>query len=618
MTAPPPAGSDGRPADGVIALLDDDVINCIAAGEVIERPASIVKELLENSFDAGARLVQVSLEHGGLARIAVSDDGGGMGKADVPRALLYHATSKLRRAEDLFAIRTLGFRGEALASIAAVSRLTLTSRRPQDGVATRLTAAGGRVESVVAVGAPVGTTVEVADLFFNTPARRAFMRSVATEQAHAVEAALRVCLGSGRGGVIVVAGGRRLLDLSERATAFERGYAALGPKVPALFSVGRADHAASVSLLAAPPAASRADSRGLYFFVNGRYVRERMLQRALLEGYRAVLAPGRSPFAIVHLQLPPADVDVNVHPQKLEVRFREPERIYRLVEGAVSELLTAAPWQHAASSRRLAITDRVSALSARVALSDARARFNRGGPMLPAPPGGGPRAAPQATLRGGGGEDGREAPAGNQKGENSIALGRFARLVPLGLAFENVIVCAAADALVLVDRDAALHRLAYERLAAARAAGEIARTSLVLPAIVSTSGPQTALVAASAAVLATVGFELEAIGPDRFALRAVPEDLGGADAAELGRELIAELAVLQAAGVDLLGAAATARLLGRAALGAVRQRGGAWSPAGLPALLAALDGVDLQRQVPHGRPVVRILSAREVAALFGA
>lgn len=334
-----------------VEQLSDDVIDKIAAGEVIERPASVAKELVENALDARASLVHVHLDNGGLDQLVVVDDGHGMTARDLKMAVERHATSKLRRAEDLFALRTLGFRGEALSSIAAVSRLQITTRRPEAEAGTRLTVDGGTVRECAEVGAPVGTTVSVSDLFYNTLPRRQFMRAPATEQSHVVDAVLRAVLGARRGEAVVTTGQRRLLDIGAGGDEATRVKTALGRKVKAVFPFAASGDGIRVSGYAAAPDSHRGDTKGLWFFVNGRAVRHRMLQRAVLDAFQGIVPGGRHPIVLVYIDVLATRVDVNVHPQKQEVRFHDSASIFRVLSAALARLIAEAPWDAPAAPR---------------------------------------------------------------------------------------------------------------------------------------------------------------------------------------------------------------------------------------------------------------------------
>ncbi|MEC9466060.1 MAG: DNA mismatch repair endonuclease MutL [Myxococcota bacterium] len=319
-----------------IRQLDGHLIDQIAAGEVVERPASIAKELVENAMDAGATSVQVDLEGGGLTRISVSDDGVGMGIDDLSLCWHRHATSKLSSASDLFQIETYGFRGEALSSIASISEMSITTRRNQDDSGRRLVVRAGADLPIEPVAAPRGTTIEVKDIFFNTPARKKFLRSPATEQAHVQEACLRVALGARRGGILLTSGTRRLLDIPPDAEGVQRAEIALGKRVKGLKPFEYQSEGIRVHGYVSGENVDRGDTKGIWFFVNGRYVRDRMLARVTTDAFRHMVDRGRYPNLLVYLDVNPEAIDVNVHPQKLEVRFSDGASVYRILAASLA------------------------------------------------------------------------------------------------------------------------------------------------------------------------------------------------------------------------------------------------------------------------------------------
>ncbi|HSI06513.1 MAG TPA: DNA mismatch repair endonuclease MutL [Myxococcota bacterium] len=555
-----------------IRVLPSDLIDRIAAGEVIERPASVVKELVENAIDAGARHIKVDVVEGGLSRIAVEDDGRGMSPRDAKTSLLRHATSKLAHHDDLFAIRTLGFRGEALSSIASISRLTLTTRRALDVTATRIRAVAGEVESVTEVGAPVGTCIEVDDLFFNTPARRKFMRSPATEQAHVVEAALRVVLGASECGIVVTNGERRLLDVPEDATDEARLIAALGAKVDKVYPFSLTRDDVHISGYVTDPEAARGDTKGLWFFVNGRFVRDRMLQRAVLDGYRSLVERGRYPVCVVHIEVAADAVDVNVHPQKLEVRFRDGQVVFRVIGAALTGVLSGTPWMqgHLAGVRR--------ATEAYFEKEPEPWRY----PTAPERPVSSIADRPREPSH----YVPMELPLDRQ--------GYFAGLTPIGEALGRYIVCEGEGDLVLIDERAAHQRIAYERLRRETANGTIASQPLLFPETIAASTE----LEEHWESLAAYGFEIEPVGPERFAVRGLPAPLVGADVTALVAELIASMGASQD------------EILARCARHAPALTGT------IDGLLAALDESDGASATDHCPPVHRSLTTAEVEKLF--
>ena len=326
-----------------VRLLEEHVVNQIAAGEVIERPASVVKELVENSLDAGARTLEVLLVDGGRQRIRVRDDGRGMGEQDALMCLERHATSKIRHAEDLASVQSLGFRGEAIPSIAAVSRFQLVSRPADAEVATRLRVEGGTLTDVRQLGAPVGTEVDVRSLFFNVPARRKFLRTAATELSHCTETVTRVALM--RPDVDVrLRHGERVLIQAPAGDLARRAVDCLGPDAKGMFPVDLDRHGIRVQGLASPPGKGRSYASGaLYLYVNGRWVKDIVLRRAIYQAYRDLMPKGRYPVVVLDVRLPPGEVDVNVHPTKAEVRFVNPRDVTALVaEGLRTRILEAS------------------------------------------------------------------------------------------------------------------------------------------------------------------------------------------------------------------------------------------------------------------------------------
>jgi DNA mismatch repair protein MutL len=319
-----------------IRQLPPSVVNKIAAGEVIERPASIVKELMENAVDAGARRIDVVAEQGGLELVRVTDDGSGIAAEQLPLAVASHATSKIRDADDLFRVRTLGFRGEALASIAEVSRLVLRSRTSEEAAGAQLEIAGGTSQGISPCGCAVGTTVEVRQLFYNTPVRRKFLRSTQTEMGHLGEAFIRVALAYPHVHCTLSHNGRSLYDLPAAGDLRDRVGAFFGHDLAAdLIAVASQEDDVRLAGFVASPSHSRANARLQYLFLNGRAIRDRALQHALGEAYRGLLLTGRYPIAFLNIEMPPEAVDVNVHPTKLEVRFQESGRLYSQLLGTL-------------------------------------------------------------------------------------------------------------------------------------------------------------------------------------------------------------------------------------------------------------------------------------------
>jgi DNA mismatch repair protein MutL len=326
-----------------IRKLPVGLVNKIAAGEVIERPASVVKELLENSIDAGSKRVEISIEGGGLDLIRISDNGCGIDAEQLELAISPHATSKLQNDDDLFDVRTLGFRGEALASIAEISHMTLRSRTAQSDSAYELVVKGGAQEPVRPNSGPVGTTIEIRHLFFNTPVRRKFMKSAQTEMGHVIEAFTRVALAFPSVHMVLNSGSRTVHDLPPTERWSERIRKFFGDEVAdALISIDQRDDKVAIHGYVCDPSVSRSNNRMQYLFLNGRHIRDKALQHALGESYRGLLMVGRMPVCFLHVDIDPKTVDVNVHPTKVEVRFEDSGAIYtRLLSGLRNKFLNS-------------------------------------------------------------------------------------------------------------------------------------------------------------------------------------------------------------------------------------------------------------------------------------
>lgn len=490
-----------------IAVLSPDLINKIAAGEVVERPASVVKELCENALDAGARAIRVRLRSGGAVRVEVSDDGSGMSREDALLALSRHATSKLRSLEDLGEIHTMGFRGEALPTIASVSRFSLVTAEPGAAEGTRVEVEGGAPPSTASAAPIPGTTVVVDDLFFNTPARRKFLKRVETETRHCLDAVVRLALAHPEVAFHVDHDGRTLLAApAGQGELTDRIAAALGPEVIGrLLPVEERRLGLAVRGVAASPELARSSARGVYTFVNRRYVRDRGLNHAIQRAFSEVLAPGQHPLAVLFLEVDPRSVDVNVHPQKLEVRFQDPASVQdalhaglrralrRLEPGAMAQPESAA----APTAAYASAVDRFLS-RARDAMADA----------WPAAPG----VAPAF---------GQARPDINGAPPPQF----FSRLKPLGTLGGRFWVCeGGGGTLVVVDPHAARERAHLTALAQALAEQGEPPASLFSAQVELPRGAAAAL-ADHQAALARMGLAVEAFGGTAVAVRSVPAGL---------------------------------------------------------------------------------------------
>lgn len=491
-----------------VAILPDAVANQIAAGEVVDRPASVVKELVENAIDAGATSVRIEVAEGGKSSIVVSDDGTGMGQEDALLALDRHATSKISVSSDLIGVPTFGFRGEALPAIASVSRFTVTTC---DGIGagTEIAVTGGRVDRVGVVARQRGTTVAVRGLFFNTPARRKFLRSVSSETRVVWDAVAILAVAHPEVGFEFVADGAGRLHVPGGETEIARIGAVWGRDVVAtLIPVHHAVGPVAVSGLAQRPGDARPTGRRTQLFVNGRPFRDPFLVRAAEAGYRSAIAPGDRPTLFLRLTVPPEDVDVNVHPAKLEVRFRERFAVERAIEEAI----------------RLALGSLGSAAS----LTPQGGRAGWSGPppsVAPAP------AAMWLPL----GEPG-QAPA-----ESSPALTR-SFTAPIIQLLNTYLVFEAAEGAVFVDQHSAHERILYEQVMADMASGAVASQRLLLPFTIELTDEELEVTERFGEELRRAGFEVEPFGGRSVVVHAVPTPHPRFDAASCFREMVADLA----------------------------------------------------------------------------
>ena len=585
-----------------IHLLDANLANQIAAGEVIERPAAVVKELVENALDAGAKRIEVDLQDGGRRLIRVRDDGSGMGREDAALSLQRHATSKLRSKEDLFAIASYGFRGEALPSMAAVSRFSLLTCEPGALRGTRIEVEGGSPAGVTDAGAPAGTTVEVRDLFWNVPARRKFLRKAQTEQAQCVDAVLRLALPRPDVTFFVREGDRSLAQLHAGADVLAaRAEEALGREVRGrLVPFAGQSRAIRAHGLAVSPAVEYGSARNVWLFVNGRAIRDRSLTHAVLRAYGELMPHGRYPGAIVFLEVPPGEVDVNVHPAKAEVRLADAKAAWEAIHSGLTEILARGDWMPRRQGATAIPPARVYALGDPVErVAEAVERY---GSRMPAmwwmPPS--HVTAPMAQP--------------TPPPELVPRPGYFRGLRYLGQLHRTYLVCEGPQGLVLVDQHAAHERMNYQRL---RGAGKAPQQPLLVPQVVELTSSAAARVAEAAEMLASIGVELEPFGGSSAVVKALPAPLAAVEESALATLLtdLAEELAAHGRGESL--ERIRDALLARAAChGSVRAHD-ALAPAEAQALLDALDETDYGARCAHGRPVVAEWTEAEIERRFG-
>ncbi len=580
---------------GTVRVLPDALVNQIAAGEVVERPASVVKELVENALDAEASRVDVAIRDGGTRFISVTDDGVGMSRADAELAFERHATSKISAAKDLTTVYTLGFRGEALPSIASVARIRMRTRRAQDTVGVELSGEGGGIDRVAETACPAGTRVEVAELFGLVPARRKFLKTPVTEGSHAVRWLERIALARPDVRFSLERDGRPALLFLPTRDARERVIAALPASVgERLQSVeGRSEHA-SLYGFTTPTDVLRGSTADIHVFVNGRPVRDRLLLHVVRDAYRDALPPGRHPAAVLYLTIDPGEVDVNVHPAKWEVRFRDPGEIRGLLRDAIQRAI-AAPAHRALEQ-------------------PAPAGFVHE-PRLPgdfAPHG---TAGPLAHPAVGSGWLASAEPAAD--GPPPVPF-RAHRL--LGQVFGTYLVLERSDALVLVDVHAAHERVLFERMREGLLAGKLERQALLIPVRVDLPRSTADALEQAAESLEHAGFELEVgeatpSGSVRVTLRSVPAVLVGrskTDWSALLSQTAAEL--LEPGSAQMRGGieGALHDVLATAACHSALRKGDRLEEREADALLEALDETVWVPNCPHGRPIAMTLGQAEL------
>jgi DNA mismatch repair protein MutL len=551
-----------------IKKLPDHLVNQIAAGEVVERPASVLKELLENAVDAGAGRVGVDLKDSGRRLVRVVDDGSGMMPDEIELALERHATSKIATEADLREIRSLGFRGEALPAICAVSRFSLVSRARGADQGILVKGEAGAIRQRLAVECSAGTTVEVADLFFNTPARLKFLKSPQAELAAALRVATQLALAHPALHLRVSHNDRPVLTAPAASSLRDRIGALLGFDVAGrLLPLRRVERGVTVEGLLSPPALARGNRDEIVVIVNGRPVRDSLILQTLLEAYRPLLPRDRFPIVVLALGLPPAEVDVNVHPSKAWVRFRQPRLVQELVFAAAQEALRS---QEVVSSPRP-----VAPVT----------------PMAPSQFGAAP-SADQASLF-------REEPRG-------YAASLFGAVV--GQLQDTFIVAANEEEVFFVDQHVAHERVLFERLKADLAAGALASQELLFPLTLEMAPSSAALLAEWQPALADLGFDLQGFGGSTLLLRAVPALLKGEEPRQLLEALVDEVGASRRESAPPLVDRALAFVACRAAVKA----GAPLGREEMSRLLADLSLTETPFFCPHGRPIVSRLSLREI------
>jgi DNA mismatch repair protein MutL len=602
-----------------IVILPEHLTNKIAAGEVVERPASVIKELLENALDAGATEIAVEVSAGGRRRIRVTDNGSGMSREDALLSLERHATSKIKSADDLDRILTLGFRGEALPSIASVSRFTLATRQLQSIEGTEIIVEGGRVRDVRAYGMAPGTVISVEQLFFNLPARLKFMKSSETETGHIADIVARMAVSRPDVAFSCTADDRELLKL-QRSDLLRRLAQVVGrDSSQHVYTVSGGDDYVSISGFISSPALVRSGTQGLYTFINGRFIRDKIVQHALMQAYRGVIDRGRYPVVALFIEIAPGEVDVNVHPTKHEVRFRRQAFVHDAIQAAVEQVLRDSPWL-----KTPVLTTAPSPGTAGQAARERIAAAAQESLVLP-------RRAEifHATLSGSSnyslGEQNvtstepvavndptpvfKPAPADFP----AIEHGYFSALDIIGQFHNEYILCQAGEELIIIDQHAASERVVYQLLKDQRHAGSIEAQRLLFPEIIELTFSEVATATKFAAQLFGIGFELEPFGGSTLMVSAVPRLVIEQDPLRLIRDILADLESLSttAAFDDVL-----ENLLSRIACHSVIRGSHPLEKRQIRELLQRMDQTDFAASCPHGRPVSHTITLAELQKIF--
>jgi len=576
---------------GVINVLPLPVINKIAAGEVIERPASVVKELVENSLDAQATLVTVEIEDGGKKLIRVTDDGFGMAPDDVALAFSSHATSKLKTGDDLFFITTMGFRGEALSSIGAVSHARIVSRLRGAIEGAEIEIDGGAPEPAHAKGAPEGTCVEIADLFFNVPARRKFLKTASTEFSHIVELVSRVALARPDVAFRLSHNGRETLNVAATDDRRRRLGDLHGRELgDALIEIDSGDGPVRVTGFAAPPVHCRANKKMQFTYVNGRFVRDRRLAHAVGAAYEGLLIRGRFPVAFLFLQVDPREVDVNVHPTKIEVRFHQGQAVYKTLLNAVREAL------HGADLTPVFESGRDTSAGARPGVAPRPLPRSSSAPSTPFDR---PLARPRPF------QPGPAAAAAPAEPEHN---GRICFQVN-----DSYIVEERADGIAIFDQHALHERVLFNGIRERLDTAPLESQRRLIPAVVNLSKAETTQLLSEKDELARVGVELSEFGPDSVAVNALPAVLGTVDPEQVLHDILAEL------DGDARESPVETRRLAMAKLIACKaavKAGERLTPSEMRSLLDKANASAKRDTCPHGRPVCIFLPYADLERQF--
>jgi len=576
-----------------IQVLPQSISQAIAAGEVVERPASVVKELMENAVDAGSSEITVELGAGGLQLIRVVDSGEGMDQGDVPLAFQRYATSKIRNAEDLYDIHTLGFRGEALPSICQVSKMTLQTRTRHSISGTKVICEGGEIKSISETGCPIGTEVEVKQLFYNIPVKRKFLKSIRSELRSALNHFLRLSLSYPKISFKFIHDGRTLHEYLKTESPLVRIEAIFGKEIHShLEPIEFEGEGIRISGYASLPSISKRNAESIFFYVNQRCIRDRMIYKAILDAYRHILPNNQFPVVILFIVLPPSAVDVNVHPTKAEVKFQNPDRVYQAVLASVRMVLQEGP-----------------------------SRLEEMAPVGEEKAWGFHRSAPSSLFR----QEDPSVPSFFMSGKEEGVLTvqdegglpwkpeeKWAYTI-LGQIQGTYILCEGEGNLIFIDQHAAHERILFEKFKKEYEKRSIASERLLLPILMEFSAEESYILESGGEALKEIGFEIERVGEKLFAIRSIPSFIDQKDPKEFVREVLDELSFLEK---GKKGDEATQTLLVALACHSAVRANSLLRREEIDGLVKSLIPFHRSTTCPHGRPIFFVLPLEELGKQF--
>lgn len=599
-----------------ISILPESLTNKIAAGEVVERPASVIKELIENSLDAGATDIFVEISAGGRRRILVTDNGHGMSREDALLSLERHATSKIKVDADLDRILTLGFRGEALPSIASVSRFSLATREAGNPEGTEIIVEGGRVRDVRACGIAPGTVITVEQIFYNLPPRLKFMKSAETETGHVADVVARMAVSRPDVAFSCISDDRELLRLL-RSDLQRRLAQVVGRESSQhLYPVKGGGEYAVITGYVSSPALVRSGTQAIYTYINGRFIRDKVVQHAVMQAYRGVIDRGRYPVVALFIEIPPGEVDVNVHPTKHEVRFRRQSTVHDAIQAAIEGVLRSSPWlaqipavsSTPGDSTGQAYRERIAAAAQASLALPQRPQYRlpqleQAGAVPAAPV-----VLPEQNIT-----VSEPAPAFGTEPPCTKPAGYFSSLAVIGQFHSEYILCQSESDLVIIDQHAASERVAYQLLMQQSRSGGIESQRLLFPETVELSFSEVAVAVRFNADLAGIGFEFEPFGGTTILVSAVPRLVVKKNPILLIRDVLADMVRFgtSAAFNDVLES-----LLSRIACHSVIRGAHPLENRQIKELLYQMDHTDFAASCPHGRPVSHVVSMAELQKIF--